>query len=148
MPRRPPPSRAEYGHFERQSTRWMDNDAYGHVNNAHYYAFFDSAVNRYLITAGGLDVRGGPVIGLVVSSACDYFAPVAYPEALELGVRADRLGTSSATYGVALFVPGEDAARAAGTMTHVFVDRATARPVPIPARIREALEAIRVRATG
>jgi acyl-CoA thioester hydrolase len=120
----------------------MDNDLYGHVNNAHYYSFFDTVVNRYLVEAGGLDIHRGPVIGWVVASACEYFAPVAYPDALEVGVRVDRLGSSSVTYGAALFRTGDAEARAAGTMVHVFVDRATSKATPVPARLREALEAL------
>jgi acyl-CoA thioester hydrolase len=120
----------------------MDNDIYGHVNNAHYYSFFDSVVNRYLIEVGGLDIHGGPVVGYVVASACEYFAPVAYPDPLEVGLRVEKLGSSSVTYGVALFRAGDDVARAAGTMVHVFVDRAASQSTPIPARIRGALEAL------
>lgn len=137
-----PTRRAEYAHFEPVSTRWMDNDVYGHVNNAHYYSFFDSAINRYLITAGGLDIEAGAAVGYIVSSRCEYFRPIRYPDAIEVGVCTDRVGNSSATYGVAIFVPGEAEARAAGSMTHVFVERASSRPAPIPARLRAALEAI------
>jgi acyl-CoA thioester hydrolase len=120
----------------------MDNDVYGHVNNAHYYAYFDTVVNRYLIEAGGLDIHGGPVVGFVVSSACDYFRPVAYPEEIEIGLRVDRVGRSSVQYGLSLLAPGDEAVRAAGTLVHVFVDRATSKPVEIPAPIRRALESI------
>jgi acyl-CoA thioester hydrolase len=120
----------------------MDNDLYGHVNNAHYYSFFDTVVNRYLIEVGGLDIHRGSVVGYVVASACDYFAPVAYPELLEVGLRVDKLGSSSVTYGVALFRTGDAVARAAGTMIHVFVDRGSSKPTPIPAALRRALEAL------
>lgn len=92
----------------------MDNDVYGHVNNAHHYSLFDSAINRFLIERGGLDVRAGEAIAYVVSSSCDYFAPVAYPDDLEVGVRLDRLGTSSVRWGLALFRAGDEVARAAG----------------------------------
>jgi acyl-CoA thioester hydrolase len=136
------PRREAYSFFVPLSTRWMDNDVYGHVNNAHYYSFFDSAVNRFLIDQAGLDIHGGAVVGYIVSSSCDYFAPVAYPEELEVGVRCDKLGNSSVRYGVALFRRGGEEARAAGTMVHVFVDRATSKPVPLPAPLRGALSQI------
>jgi acyl-CoA thioester hydrolase len=142
MAERPVPRRADYARFHAVTTRWMDNDVYGHVNNAHYYSFFDTAINAYLIAEGGLDIRRGPVVGYVVRSACDYFGPVAYPDALEVGVRVDRVGTSSVHYGVALFAAGDERARAAGTMVHVFVDRDTSRATAIPAPLRRALEAI------
>ena len=136
------PRRADYAWFRPVTPRWMDNDVYGHVNNAHYYAYFDTVVNRYLIEAGGLDIRSGPVVGYVVSSACDFLRPVAYPDDLEVGLRVNRIGTSSVRYGLGLFAVGDDAARAAGTVVHVFVDRATSRPVDVPGPLRRALEAI------
>ncbi len=142
MDRPAPPRRDDYAHLEPVYTRWMDNDVYGHVNNAHYYSYFDSAINRYLIAAGGLDIHGGEVVGFVVSSRCDYFRPIAYPDAIEVGLRADRIGNSSVTYGLAIFVAGDEEARAAGTMTHVFVNRASSRPVSLPPRLRCALEEI------
>jgi len=142
MADRTPPRRDEYAWFRPVTPRWMDNDVYGHVNNAHYYAYFDTVVNRYLIEAGGLDIHGGPVVGFVVSSACDYFRPVAYPEEIEIGLRVDRVGRSSVQYGLSLLAAGDEAVRAAGTLVHVFVDRATSKPVEIPAPIRRALESI------
>jgi acyl-CoA thioester hydrolase len=120
----------------------MDNDVYGHVNNAHYYSYFDSAINRLLIERGELDIHRGGVVGYVVRSACDYFEPVAYPDEIEVGIRVDRIGTRSVHYGVALFRSGEESARAAGTMVHVFVDRRTAKAVPIPENLRSSLETI------
>src|SRR5512139_4126594 len=130
-----PPRREEYRYVQPVTSRWMDNDLYGHVNNAHYYSFFDTVVNRYLVEAGGLDIHRGEVIGYVVASGCDYLAPVAYPDPLEVGVRVEKLGTSSVRYGVALFRAGDAAARAAGFMVHVFVDRASSKPAPIPAAL-------------
>jgi acyl-CoA thioester hydrolase len=121
----------------------MDNDAYGHVNNAHYYAYFDTAINAWLVARGGLDVRTSPVVGYVVSSSCDYFTPVAYPDPVEVGVRVERIGNSSARYAVALFRAGDALARAAGEMVHVFVDRRTDRSVPVPDAFRRALEELR-----
>jgi acyl-CoA thioester hydrolase len=129
------PRRADHAWFRPVTARWMDNDVYGHVNNAHYYSYFDTVINRYLIERGGLDVRSSPVVGFVVSSACDFFRPVAYPEDLEVGLRVDRIG----------FTAGDDSARAAGRVVHVFVDRGTTRPVEIPDPIRRALEAIAAR---
>jgi acyl-CoA thioester hydrolase len=120
----------------------MDNDVYGHLNNAHYYSLFDTAVNRFLIERGGLDIHRGDVVGWVVSSSCDYFAPVAYPDDLEIGLRVDRLGNSSVTYGLAVFRAGEESARAAGAMVHVFVDRSSSRPAALPEKLRAALQAI------
>ena len=148
MAGRSPTRREEYGYVQAVTSRWMDNDLYGHVNNAHYYSFFDTVVNRYLVEVGGLDIHRGPVVGYVVASACEYFAPVAYPDLLEVGVRVDKLGSSSVTYGVALFQAGDAVARAAGTMVHVFVDRAASQPTPIPARLREALQELVAVSTG
>ena len=138
------PSRAAYPWFTPIITRWSDNDIYGHVNNVVYYSYFDSVANRYLIEAGGLDIHGGDIVGLVVNSGCDYFSPVAYPQALEGALRVDRLGNSSVQYGIAIFAEGEPVACANGTFTHVFVDRESNRPVPIPDPLRRALEAIAV----
>ena len=138
----PTVKRDDYRVFYPVTTRWMDNDIYGHVNNVTYYAYFDSAVNRYLIEEGGLDIHAAPVVGFVVNSSCDYRAPVAYPDALEAGIRVERLGTSSVTYAVAIFKSGETEACAAGSFTHVFVERPGNRSVPIPEDIRRALEAI------
>ena len=136
------PRRADYAWFRPVTPRWMDNDVYGHVNNAHYYSYFDTVVNRYLIEAGRLDIHAGKVVGYVVSSACDFFRPVAYPDDLEVGLRVNRIGRSSVRYGVGLFTAGDDAACAAGTVVHVFVDRGASGPVEIPGPIRGALEAI------
>ncbi|SHF89463.1 acyl-CoA thioester hydrolase [Microbulbifer donghaiensis] len=135
-------SRSDYPIFYPITTRWMDNDIYGHVNNVTYYSYFDSAVNRYLIEEGGLDIHSAPVVGFVVNSSCDYRMPIAYPDEIEAGLRVERLGNSSVTYGVGIFRRGEESACAVGSFTHVFVDRAANRPVPIPAQIRNALAAI------
>ena len=124
------------------TTRWSDNDVYGHVNNVTYLSYFDSIANLYLIREGGLDLLGDPAIGLVVESRCSFFAPVAYPDELVGALRVDRLGASSVTYAHALFGPHEPLAAAQATIVHVFVDRATRRPTAIPARIRAALERI------
>ena len=131
--------RADYVHFQPITTRWHDNDLYGHVNNVVYYSFFDSAVNTYLIEVGGLDIHDGSVVGFVVSSSCDYFASIAFPERIEVGLRVGKLGNSSVQYELAIFKQGEDEACAAGRFVHVFVDRASNRPVPIPETLRQAL---------
>ncbi|SDV07465.1 acyl-CoA thioesterase [Pseudomonas mucidolens] len=134
------PQRADYRHFQPIITRWHDNDVYGHVNNVTYYSFFDTAVNTYLIEKGGLDINDGEVVGFVVSSACDYFASIAFPEHIDIGLRVDKLGNSSVRYELAVFKTGEDEACAAGRFVHVFVDRATNQPVSIPGVLREALQ--------
>lgn len=134
--------RDDYRHFHAISTRWHDNDLYGHVNNVTYYSFFDTAVNAYLIRHGGLDIHDGEVVGFVVSSSCDYFASIAFPDALEVGLRVARLGSSSVQYELAVFRRGEDEACAAGRFVHVFVRRADNRPTPIPDSLRRALEAL------
>jgi acyl-CoA thioester hydrolase len=134
------PQRADYRHFQPITTRWHDNDIYGHVNNVTYYSFFDSTVNSYLIEQGGLDIHDGAVVGFVVSSSCDYFASIAYPDWVEVGLRVGKLGTSSVQYELAVFKADEDEACAAGKFVHVFVDRASNQPVPIPASLRAAME--------
>ncbi|BBX19587.1 thioesterase [Mycolicibacterium duvalii] len=138
------PSAADYRYFVPVTTRWMDNDVYGHVNNVTYYSYFDSVANHFLITVGGLDIHAGPVIGLVVESACTYLAPVAYPDELRAGLRVDKLGNRSVTYGVAIFRADstEERAVAHGHFVHVFVDRDTRRAVPIPESLRDALARI------
>ena len=135
--------RSDYVHFQPITTRWHDNDLYGHVNNVTYYSYFDSAVNTYLIEQGGLDIHDGNVVGFVVSSACDYFASIAFPDRIEIGLRVGKLGNSSVQYELAVFKDGVEEACAAGRFVHVFVDRATQRPVPIPAPIRNALARLR-----
>jgi acyl-CoA thioester hydrolase len=136
------PRREDYRHLQPIATRWHDNDVYGHVNNVTYYSFFDTAVNTYLIEQGGLDIHGGDVVGFVVSSACDYFASVAFPEHIEIGLRVGKLGSSSVQYELAVFKAGEADACAAGRFVHVFVDRGSNRPVAIPGALRGALEAL------
>ncbi|AGA88440.1 thioesterase superfamily protein [Pseudomonas sp. SCT] len=142
MPEQPKHLRRDYKHFQPITTRWHDNDIYGHVNNVVYYGFFDTAVNNYLIQQGGLDIRDGDIVGFVVSSACDYFASIAYPDLIEVGVRVAKLGNSSVQYELAIFREGEQEASAAGRFVHVFVERASNRPTPIPGRLRAALEAL------
>jgi len=135
------PTRAAYPFHTPITTRWSDNDIYGHINNVVYYSFFDSAANLYLIQHG-LAIASSPVIGLVVESRCEYHAPLAYPVTLSAGVRTDKLGNRAVTYGIAIFAEGEDLAAAHGHFVHVFVDRETRKPVPIPAALRTALSAL------
>lgn len=142
MPRPAPPARSDYLWFCDMPTRWMDNDIYGHVNNVTYYSYFDTAANRYLIEAGGLDIHTAPVVGFVVESNCRYMAPVAFPTALTVGVRAERLSDKSVTYGIGIFAGDDELASAAGEFVHVFVERASGEAASIPERIRRALEAI------
>ncbi len=140
MSQKPEISRAEYPHFLALPTRWMDNDIYGHVNNALYYAFFDTAINEYLIAEGGLDITAGAVVAFAAESHCQYLRPLAFPGVIEVGLRVGKLGTSSVRYELAIYKQGETFAAATGYFVHVFVDRETQRPVPIPKPIRTALE--------
>ncbi|MEZ3185557.1 acyl-CoA thioesterase [Pseudomonas sp. LM13] len=142
MPEQPKHLRRDYKHFQPITTRWHDNDIYGHVNNVVYYGFFDTAVNNYLIQQGGLDIQDGDIVGFVVSSACDYFASIAYPDLIEVGLRVAKLGNSSVRYELAIFREGEQEACAAGRFVHVFVARASNRPTAIPPCLRAALEAL------
>lgn len=139
MPQKPQITRSEYSHFSTLPTRWMDNDVYGHINNALYYAFFDTAINQYLIAEGGLDISAGTVIAFAVESQCQYLRPLAFPEVIEVGLRVGKLGNSSVRYELAIFKQGETLASAAGYFVHVFVNRETQRPAPMPERIRSAL---------
>ena len=136
------PTRQDYFVFQTITTRWMDNDIYGHVNNVTYYSYFDTAVNLYLIEEGGLDIHQAPVVGFVVDSRCSYRSPIAYPDRIEAALRVDRLGNSSVQYGIGIFREGESQACAYGHFIHVFVDRSSNKPTPIPASIRNALERI------
>jgi acyl-CoA thioester hydrolase len=140
MPEKPQITAAEYAHFLALPTRWMDNDVYGHVNNALYYAFFDTAINEYLIAEGGLDITAGTVVAFAAESQCQYLRPLAFPGTIEIGLRVGRLGNSSVRYELAIFKQGETLAAAAGYFVHVFVDRQTQKPVTIPTQIRSALE--------
>lgn len=132
-------TRAAYRLFRPIGTRWMDNDVFGHVNNVVYYAYFDTAVNGYLVEKGVLDIAASPVVGLVVETGCTYFESAAFPEPLEAGLAVTRLGRSSVTYRVGVFRQGGGLAAAQGRFTHVYVERATQRPAEIPLATREAL---------
>jgi acyl-CoA thioester hydrolase len=137
-----PETRSAYRVFRSIGTRWADNDVYGHVNNVVYYSWFDTAVNALLIEQGALDIHQGDTIGLVIETQCNYFAPLAFPQAVEAGVRVARVGASSVRYEVGLFAAGEPLTAARGHFIHVYVDKQSRRPVPLPARLREVLESL------
>jgi acyl-CoA thioester hydrolase len=137
-------SAADYPHRLAIPTRWHDNDVYGHVNNVEYYAYFDTVINAYLITEGGLDIHAGDVIGLCAESHCEFRAPLAFPETVQAGLRVGHLGRASVRYEIGLFGEGSDEPAATGWFVHVFVDRSTRRPAEIPPRLRSALEALSV----
>ena len=139
---RPAPApRSLFRHFETIATRWMDNDAYGHVNNVVYYSYFDTVVNRYLIEAGALDIERSPVIGLVVETHCNYFASLAFPQTVQVGMRVAHLGSSSVRYELGIF-GDDDSTAAKGHFVHVYVDKLTRRPVPLPAKLKAVLETL------
>ena len=140
--RAPAPSRDHYAWFVPLTTRWMDNDLYGHVNNVVYYAFFDTVINRYLIEVGGLDIHEGGTIGLAVETACTFAGSISFPDAIDAGLRVAHLGRTSVRYEVGIFATGDPIARAHGRFTHVFVERKTRRPAPIEGQLRDALERI------
>jgi acyl-CoA thioester hydrolase len=137
-----PRGRDAYRHFTTITTRWGDHDAYGHVNNTVYYAWFDSAVNEWLVGQGLLDIAAGDPIALVVETGCRYFAPLSFPQEVDVGIAVERLGTSSVTYRIGVFAAGSEAPAAEGHFTHVAVDRASRRPVPWPAAWRERFAAL------
>jgi acyl-CoA thioester hydrolase len=143
-PTRPQPeARSAYRHFTSLSTRWMDNDAYGHVNNVVYYSWFDTAVNALLIERGALDIHQGQTIGFVVETQCNYFAPIAFPQTVEAGIRVAQAGRSSVRYEIALFAEGADTAAAQGHFVHVYVDRVTQRPVPLPEALQRVVDSLK-----
>jgi len=135
--------RSAYKAFRTITTRWMDNDAYGHVNNVIYYSWFDTAVNAHLIEQGVLDIHHGETIGLVIETQCNYFAPLAFPQTIEAGIRVAKLGSSSVRYEVGLFAQAEPLTAAKGHFIHVYVDRVTRRPVPLPAPLKSVLEQLK-----
>jgi len=138
---RPQPlPRSAFHVFRDIPTRWSDNDVYGHVNNVVYYSWFDTAVNTYLIEQGALDIHNGQTIGLVIETQCNYFAPLAYPQIVQAGIRVSKLGSSSVRYEIGLFAQGEAMSAAAGHFVHVYVDKATRRPTALPEQLRAALE--------
>ncbi len=138
--RRGPPDRAAFARFVPIATRWSDNDAYGHLNNAVYYSLFDTAVNAILIQSGLLDPNASPIVGVVVETNCRYHSSLSYPDLAEVGVAVERLGRTSVRYHLGVFKAGAPFAAAAGRFNHVYVDRQTNRPFPIPEGHRELME--------
>lgn len=137
--RQSPDQRANYQHFMTITTRWMDNDVYGHINNVQYYSYFDTVVNRFLIDQGVLDIHQGEVIGLVVETHCNFFSSAAFPVDIEAGIRVTHLGRSSVRYEIGLFVDGRDPAIAQGHFIHVYVARGSEAPMDIPDNLRTVL---------
>ncbi len=134
------PTRAEYRWFLEIPTRWMDNDVYRHVNNVVYYSWFDTIVARFLLGSGAIDLTGSPVVGVVVETLCRYHAPIAFPDTVTAALRAERVGTTSIRYGIAIFREDEEEASADGHFVHVYVDRATqTRPTPLPEALRRTV---------
>jgi acyl-CoA thioester hydrolase len=134
--------RSAWPQFIGISTRWMDNDIYGHVNNVQYYSYFDTAVNQFLIERGVLDIHQGEVVGFVVDSGCSYFSPIAFPDAVHVGIRVAKLGNSSVRYEIGIYRNDEQAPAAVGHFVHVYVERSSNRPVPIPDGVRNVLATI------
>ena len=137
-------TRADYRYFQSITTRWSDNDVYGHVNNVVYYSWFDTAVNQFLISAGVLDIERSPTIGLVVETQCNYFEAVAFPDEVTAGIRVATLGKSSVRYEIGIFRGMQRTAAAQGHFVHVYVDRASRRPCPLPEPMRLLLQTILV----
>lgn len=134
-----PAPRTAYRHFRAISTRWMDNDVYGHVNNVVYYSYFDTVVNQYLLERGVLDIERSTVIGLVVETQCNYFSPITFPDTVHTGLRVAKLGSSSVRFEVGLFRNDDPLASAQGHFVHVYVDRATRRSTDLPGDLRRVL---------
>jgi acyl-CoA thioester hydrolase len=137
-----PEHRNNYKAFRAIPTRWMDNDMYGHVNNVVYYSWFDTAVNALLIERGALDIHHGEAIGFVVETGCNYFAPLAFPQTVEAGIRVAEAGRSSIRYEVGLFAPGAETAAAQGHFVHVYVDRHSQRPIALPPALAEVARSL------
>jgi acyl-CoA thioester hydrolase len=137
-----PHERGDYRYLRDITTRWMDNDVYGHVNNVIYYSWFDTVVNGWLLAQNVLDFEQSPAVGLVVDTHCSYFSSIAFPDLVRAGLRVASLGTSSVRYEIGLFANDNTEASAQGHFVHVYVDRVTRRPVPLPASLRQALETI------
>ena len=139
-----PEPRSAYRVFRNISTRWSDNDIYGHVNNTVYYSWFDTAINGLLIDSEALDIHGGPVIGLVVETQCNYFAPLVFPGEVVAGIWVAHIGSSSVRYEIAIF-PDDPAAPCAarGHFIHVYVDRLQRKPAALPSSLIRLLETLK-----
>jgi len=138
-----PINRQDYKYFYPITTRWMDNDVYGHINNVTYYSYFDTSANQYLIEHAGFDIQNAPIVGFVVHSNCNYLKPIAFPDKIEAGLFVKKIGNSAVTYGVGIFKKGKNFVSAYGEFIHVFVDRKESKSVSIPEKIRAALEKIK-----
>jgi len=134
--------RSAFPHMVALPTRWMDNDSYGHVNNVNYYSFFDTAVNRYLIDRGVLDIHKDDIVGFVVETGCSYFSSISFPDLIHVGVRVAKLGNSSVRYEIALYRNDDPVPAAAGHFVHVYVDRRSNKSVPIPDAVRAILQTL------
>ena len=143
-PRPVPLGRAAFARFVPIATRWSDNDVYGHVNNVTYYSYFDTAVNALLVEAGLLDPATSAIVGLVVESNCSFFSSLVFPDTIEVGVTVEELGRSSVRYLLAVFKAGAETAAAQGRYTHVYVERASQKPIPIPEGHRRLMESLKV----
>ncbi|MVM35062.1 acyl-CoA thioesterase [Spirosoma sp. HMF4905] len=132
-------SRSDFRYFQLITTRWMDNDVYGHVNNVVYYSWFDTVVNQYLITNKALDIHTGTTIGLVVETQCVYFNSISFPDVITVGLAVGHIGNSSVRYELAIFKNDDQQPAAQGYFVHVYVDRNTRRPAPLPETLRELL---------
>lgn len=135
-----PINREDYKYFNPITTRWMDNDVFGHVNNVTYYSYFDTTANQYLIEQADFDIHNAPIVGFVVHSNCNYLSPIAYPDKIEAGLYVKKIGNSAVTYGVGVFKKGENTASAFGEFVHVFVNRKEKKSVSIPEKMRIAME--------
>ena len=144
MSRPPAETRSAFAHFHRIETRWKDNDVFGHVNNVVYYSYFDTAVNAFLIEHGVLDLQRSTIVGLVAETQCRYYSSIAFPDTVYVGLRLAHLGTSSIRYEVGIFRNDDLTASAQGYFVHVYVDRESNRPVPMPAALVKAAEHLRV----
>ncbi|PCJ73586.1 MAG: thioesterase [Rhodobacteraceae bacterium] len=133
-------SRADYAQFKQMTTRWRDNDMYGHMNNVVFYEYVDTAVNMWLIENAGLDIPGGEIVGLVVDTACTFHGPLGFPEPLDVGLKVSRIGTTSVTFEIGLFNLKDQRAAAEARFTHVYVNAKTRRPVPLPEGLRVSLQ--------
>ena len=142
-PRPQPLARSAYKAFQTISTRWADNDVYGHINNVVYYAWFDTAVNAYLIEHGALELQHGDTVGLVVQTHCDYFSPLSFPQPVHAGLRVGHVGASSVRYEVGIFAADSELCAAHGHFVHVYVDRVTRRPTVLPEKLKTILETLK-----
>lgn len=137
--RQQPLSKSAFPYFRQVQTRWMDNDMYGHVNNAVYYSYFDTVINNYLIEANLIDPANGQLVGLAVETGCSYFSEISYPDVIHAGLRVGHLGRSSVRYEVGLFREDAKLTAAFGRFTHAYVDRATRKPIELPTDMRDEL---------